>query len=105
MLTRWKMLVLLCGGFVAGTGAIRHPKTVQLGCIWSFQPLRPVRGRRFRKFGDVLTTKVGDASQAKEPVNCSLNCDVEASDYPELQIPGTTTTISGGRFCKLRFRG
>ncbi len=30
MLTRWKMLVLLCGGFVAGTEAMPGTKTVQL---------------------------------------------------------------------------
>ncbi len=87
MLTRWKILVLLCGGFVTGTEAA-GTKTVQLELhLVVTQPPPCTVGGASVEFGDVLTTKVGDVSQTK-PVGYSLNCDGRASDYLKLQIQG-----------------
>ncbi|ECZ2148956.1 fimbrial protein [Salmonella enterica] len=104
MLTRLKMLVLLCGGFVAGTEAA-GTKTVQLELhLVVTQPPPCTVGGASVEFGDVLTTKVGDASQTK-PVGYSLNCDGRASDYLKLQIQGTTTTISGEQVLQTSVQG
>lgn len=104
MLTRWKMLVLLCGGFVTGTEAA-GTKTVQLELhLVVTQPPPCTVGGASVEFGDVLTTKVGDASQTK-PVGYSLNCDGRASDYLKLQIQGTTTTISGEQVLQTSVQG